>query len=806
MAPIVLPAVTCNANFKGLENVVKNQNRKYQLSVLAVALAGAFASMQARADDAEAAALKTPANTVEIGVANTSNGSQRFGEYNGLEKGGASFVGGFNLRGGSSYGGTDSGGTSRWSLYGTDLGLTTRNLGGTVSDQGQWNLGLTYDQLQHNFAPGYQTPYQGNMGGNTFVLPSGFGVTNNTNTMTPAQRAAFHNVDVDSDRKNTSLTAGVILSPNWSLKFDFNHLDQSGAKLMGFGSAGTGGSAGERTSILPNPTNYKTDSVTMAVNWLGEKGNATVSYYGSFFRDGYDRVNFMTWGTANIMDSMSTAPSNNFHQLNFSGGWAFSPRTKLATNLSYGRNTQNAAFVVDSFMAGPVAATAPGNRNGSLNGLVVNTHADLKLTDQTTKNLVLSGALKYDERDNRTASNIYNYFSLDGSTNTNYPNTPLSTKKDSIELAGDYAFKRDHHLRLAYVHEDIKRWCNQYAVGGYTGPAGSLPAGVLGYPPGTNCVVNTGSREDKLDAAYRIKLFDTVGLKLGYVYSDRDSQTDPRAIAAFSQLIAGLPTGSVPGQNANDFLGFQPFFEASRKEQLYKAGLNWDATEALNIGISARYTDDNYGSTYGVQKGHSWSANLDASYRYTDNGTVSTYLTRQNRYRSMTNEQRVAAAAAASATAVATPSGATWSNTLADDSLTVGLGAKHTGLLNGKLELSGDANYSWSKTGYDTVLNYSTFGVCGAAGGITCASPTILSCGALPDIKTGIVQLKMLATYQFDKKSKVALRYLYSHLTGGDYYYSGLQMASTPNAVMPTNQQLGNYSLNVIALSYIHTF
>ncbi len=75
-----------------------------------------------------------------------------------------------------------------------------------------------------------------------------------------------------------------------------NHLEQSGAKLMGFGSArlSAGADTGEKVSILPMPTNYKTDTVNLALNWLGDKGHATVSYFGSFFRDNYNGVKFQT--------------------------------------------------------------------------------------------------------------------------------------------------------------------------------------------------------------------------------------------------------------------------------------------------------------------------------------------------------------------------------------------------------------------------------------------------------------------------------------------------------------------------------
>ena len=57
-----------------------------KLSVLSLAMAGAFSSMYAYADDQEAAALMNPTSSVTVEDIYVSQGSQKFGEYNGLNK------------------------------------------------------------------------------------------------------------------------------------------------------------------------------------------------------------------------------------------------------------------------------------------------------------------------------------------------------------------------------------------------------------------------------------------------------------------------------------------------------------------------------------------------------------------------------------------------------------------------------------------------------------------------------------------------------------------------------------------------
>ena len=65
------------------------------------------------------------------------------------------------------------------------------------------------------------------------------------------------------------------------LKADFSRLDQSGAKLIGAAALGRGATTGtwraEAVAILMNPTNYKTDTFNLALDWVGDKGHLTAA-------------------------------------------------------------------------------------------------------------------------------------------------------------------------------------------------------------------------------------------------------------------------------------------------------------------------------------------------------------------------------------------------------------------------------------------------------------------------------------------------------------------------------------------------
>ena len=774
---------------------MKTCTAKMKVRALALAVEGVLVamSMPVHADDEQLAALMMPTNFMEFGFLYTPQDSAKFGEYSGLNKSGGYLNGNFNIRGGDAYGGN---GTKRWELRGSDLGLTSRSAGATMSDQGNWSFGINYDQLTHYGSDTFQTPYQGTMGGNVFTLP-GFGAVPTaapgTRTLTGTQLGQFHSMDLSNNRDNTSIIASRVLNRQWDIKVDFNHLDQSGAKLQSFGTSnfGAANANGQKIALLPMPTNSRTETATVALNWVGDMGHATAAYYGSFYRDNNNGFHFDNYTTTapTISNTFGTPPSNSFHQLNLTGGYALSARTKLAGGLSYAYNSQDTAYAYD--VTGVMVTPSP---TASLNGSVATTHADLKLTDQATKNLALTAGIKYDDRNNRTASNIYNSKAIDGANIYNYPNTPLSIKRTQVELAGDYRVDPKQKIRVAISYDEIDRQCNQYAVGGGT------PA----YAPGTNCVTATSTRDNKFNATYRLKASDDVNFNIGYGFSARRTSFDENARAAFIETGASLPGAAVSGLNAGDYRGFHPFFESSRNQNMLKTGVSWQATDMLSFNAAARYTDDNYLSTLGVQKGHAWGIDLDSSYNYREQGAVTVYFTVQERTRDVTDMQRspFLAPSAATATAIAIPSGATFSNFLKDTDVTVGLNLKQGGLMGGKLDLAGDLTYSLGRSAYMTQLNYQTT----TTGGLTCADPTIFSCGSLPDVRNQMMQFKLTGNYKLEKNTKLSLGYLYRNLRSDDFYYNAYQYSFTATGVLPTNQLPPSYAVNLVFASFIYSF
>lgn len=793
---------------------MKSVNGVLRVKSLVLAILTVLPMLAFAQSDDDVSILTKPTNYVELGLGNVSSDSYNFGQYNGLGKSGLFGIGKLSLQGGDAYG--QGSGIRRWSVEGTNLGTDIRSVDASIRDQGHWMVGLSFSQQYHDIAD-FSTPLQGSMGGNVFTLPQAFGTISTarpatalpygTQALTPAQVALLRKVNVHTNRNNTGVTVGYNLNPHWGVVFDWNHIEQSGAKLISSGSdennsaAGATlskySTAGEAIQMLMNPTNYTTDNIDLALNWAGINAFGTVGYYGSHFVDNYSSVSFpnpytkgatangLPLGAPYPVDALSTPPSNDFNQINFTGGYSLTPTTHLTGGYSYGRSTQNAGYVnQDQMQPGGLPVS-------SLHGLVVLSHADLKLTNQTTKDLTLSGGINYNEHDNQTPAYTYSFFDLGAGPETSV-SIPLSYRKTQGTLAGDYRITSEQRLHVDYEYTDTQRWCNSALP---VDPATGIPIGAdvsatnTGYyqlVSTVSCVEVPKSTEDKFVVNYRADASDNLNFNAGFNYSDRSSTVNP---AFYSPLHAN----SEGFENYN----YQAFFDGSRREELIKAGVNYQATDKLNLSMDMRGTkDDYYDSVMGVQQGKSSSVNLDAAYQLSEKTSASVYANWQYRSRDMVS--------ATGRNSVGTAGLTGWSNKLTDKGSAFGINMKHSGMLHGKLDLSANVSYSLDKTNYNTE-SYAT----ALIPGIVCATVpgnAGYNCGSTPTIYSELLRARLMANYRIDHRSSVAVGYIFEKLNSNDYYYNYYQLMSTGTTTMPTNQLSPSYTENVVFVSYRYSF
>lgn len=564
-----------------------NMNRfPVRLSVAAVHSAMVAMAMvsAAQAQDATVEELTQPRSTVEIGAmyvnptnnenrnnvvpnSNGSNTSYKFGEYNGLQKQGTTAILNFDLRGGGSY---DSEDATRYHITGTDLGLETRNLSADFGKQGSYRINLGYDELLRNRSDTYQTPYLGE-GGNSFLLPSNWvkpivpqasgTATTNTSTSTnlrgldptagtanalvngvvvpptaatlnklagnrAADLADFRNVNLYTKRSATSAGASIEIDNQWNIKASIKRENKTGYKPLSVVTS----QVSEYAVTLADPINQTTDQYNVSLNYRGAKSFFSAEYYGSLF---VNDVKSVTWN--DISDPTKTAtiagaPSNQFHQINLTGGYTISPATKFVWNASTARNTQDEAFVT----AGQNAQFPLGLPGTSLQGVVVTTGFNAKLTSKATQSLGLTANFKYENRDNQTPINTYYFQDANetksgvnawlagqGSNLNMYANRAYSKKLSQLNLDADYKVNRDNALKFGYDAQQIDRSCNGSWI---------------------NCADAPTTKENTLRAQWRSKLTDDLDARLGYARSARTVNYDENAFLALTPYANVIPT------------------------------------------------------------------------------------------------------------------------------------------------------------------------------------------------------------------------------------------------------------------------
>ncbi len=660
-----------------------------------------------------ARAQSKPTSTVEVGPSAVSDPSFKAGEYNGLEKQGAYGIGNVDLRGGEA--GYNSDSVLRWRVQGHDLGVSTRSLSAEVGQQGKFRLTLGYDGLRRNRSDTYQTPFNGagsnvlslpqswivptiagvsgsNINGNVtsargLIVPIGSAVYINTSTasaqmgglVTPtaaqialvsaganADTALFHNVELFTKRTRFDAAVNYHFDRRWGFDAAFRPEHKEGLKPMGTVSRNTGA---DISTIIPDVIDSNHNQMNASLNFKSAKGFAQAAYYGSMYRNTVPFMSWQNWATpTGVVNTMSSTPDNNFSQVSMTAGANLAAATKLVVNGSYGRGTQNDSFLVDT--------TTPVVPVTSLNGLVVTTAFTAKLTSRPSKKLNLGAAYKFDDRDNRTSVNIYQYADAGEApaANANFPanpnnpfgpvlaqnanaNRPYSRTANQASFDGDYTIVKRQAIKAGYDFEKIDRVCNGSWI---------------------SCADADTTNEHTLRADWRASAGQAVSARIGYAYSSRRTpnynenaflalvpyaSVSPAAAAAGATALSfmnangwtgwgpamgyGATTGNLnvffPSNNAlanamyannnriSELPGMRRYYVADRNRDKVRGSLAWQATDALSVQGGVDLNNDVYpNSAYGLQKARNWAVNLDGTYALGDDLSANIAYTFEN--------------------------------------------------------------------------------------------------------------------------------------------------------------------------------
>jgi MtrB/PioB family decaheme-associated outer membrane protein len=800
----------------------KMEIRKKQLVVLVNSALLTLSAQATAAEDPAVAALTQPVNQASVSVIMTDGATKKFGEYSGLIDSTPKVQSTLQYLSGSGYN-AEGAGNYRFGISADLNNVHSNQVTLSAFESSSWFAKINYNELRHYVNEGFSTPLNDIVAGK-FTLPTNFGivkttavagVASGTNALTATQQNAFRKIDVFTGRTNEGVELGSafeLAGEQLNAQFSLNRLTQTGGKVIAAASdmIGTDGvvvatnGAGyslkaEAVMFFVNPTDYRTDTVQSSVGWKGQQSNLTLSYGASIFQDNYLSVSwenpFTSTGTNGaqtpsfMTNTMSTAPNNVNHQFGLQGGYDFTDNIKFAGNISRGINTQNDELVRRSMQVGTL-----GNLPfASLNGLVVNTHADSKLTARISKQLKVTVGARYDLRDNQTQSGKFYFRDLptkDASATENRMaiNTPLSTKKVVYDLATDVKLNAQHSLRAAYEYEIQDRWCNNEMANNVdlrTQVVGQAPI-TVGLQTAGNCVAQPHSTDGRVLLSWKGNFSD---LNASLNVSRANRQTEE--LANFYNPIAS-------GQNNQnyDLIGFNAAYNATRTENAIRGNLSYQPNENWNLSSSTRFVKTAYDLALGVTDSSSLAFNFDALYTFGNGKSVSAYYSRTGGNRVLKSGVAGSVATAAAAlTVLTTAPTQTYTNDLTNRDDVIGINGQYR--LSSKLSFAGDASLALASSVYQTSID---------SANTTCIATNNTGCGVLPDITSRTMTLKLSAQYKVSKEGALTGQFVHQQMTVADYFYNGYQYGYTPTSVMPTGETAPNYKVNMLTVSYAQAF
>lgn len=382
--------------------------------------------------------------SLDVGPGNVSDSSPKFGDYRGLEE-----EGGFGSIDGDLH--YLNGDGVYFDLYARNLGLDSRQLEMRGGRQGRYEIHLSLNEIPRFLGNGTATPYTG-AGTETLALPANWQAATTTGGMT-ALASALSPVPLSTSRKTLDTGVTVRLASNWSYEVDIERSSKEGTRPFGSGVFTI------HSSHLPAPVDYTTDRISMSLAYTGKSGQLRAGIEGSWFENG---ASSLTWenpftpipGTETLRAALE--PDNDFYQFSLNGAWAPSPRIRLSGRAAVGRMKQDDLF--QPYSSNPEFSELPLPRR-SLGGKIDTATLNLagKLNARLARKLDLVARVKLNERDNRTAVDLFTPVITDLVTRPETPNRPYSFDRLEYSLEMRYRVSSAVRLRAGASQREIDR-------------------------------------------------------------------------------------------------------------------------------------------------------------------------------------------------------------------------------------------------------------------------------------------------------------------------------------------------------------
>jgi len=695
-------------------------------SLLALALVAAFGSAMAQDKTDKTDKSQVVDGSVSFGAGLVS-GDRRdralFDQYSGLRPSSNAF----GIFGADYYRRDDKTGTLA-RFQGTDLLTGNREMEFLWKRQGDWSFSADYRELRR------YDPYVPN----TALIGGGA----DRPQVVPLLAGPGTGGDMDLKTSRTGLGFGFSKIISRQLQFDasIKTENKEGARLFGVGMAcptfvapGCGGTNGAQIGsavlMVPEPVDSNHTQAEARLSFGADKLSLSVGYYGSFYRNGVGSLNPNVPGSlynplgallplgpglqSTLAQPVALPPDNQSHQLDLTGGYAFTRTTNLNFKLAYSRATQHQNFGASGFTGAPAGV-------GDLGGRMSNTLAQVGLSSRPIPKLSLHANLRYEDRDDSTPLATYGLIGaapFTGTfTNRHYPLTTLRGK-----LEAGYQFTPEYKGTLAATFTSTDR--------GVLTPSSAV-SGITALRAETD--------ETSIRAELRKRMSEDVSGAVSLESSRRDGSN-------WLRDNSGRGVTEEPDTAAATFqTGIFPVNLADRRREKVRIHADWQATEKLSLQVAGEVGRDRYDtpSVFGVRKSGLHQLSLDWTYAVSDNWGLTGFVSR--------GQQELDQARPGAAY-------------MAFDNTSTMLGAGLTGKISSKWEVGGNLSYLQDRNVYSQSLDATAD--LGSAALLTVT-------GGLPTIDFRQTQLRLFGKYLIDKQSNVRLDLMYQRSRWNDWAYN----------------------------------
>jgi MtrB/PioB family decaheme-associated outer membrane protein len=662
---------------------------------------------------------------------------------------------------------------------------------------GDFKANFHFDQLPRTFTDQARTLFQGAGSGNLALLP-GLVPGNNSPAQIAAALQSANPFELGFTRKKGGLDFDVTPGSEWRVHAGYSQDQKKGTRPFG----GAASYPGVPTVETIEPIDYKTHNVLAGMQWAGDALQMNLGYSGSFFRNGIDTLSWenpLTVGDPAVLKRgrMDLYPDNAFHNLKLDASAVLPLRGRLSGGFSWSRMTQDDLLIPPTVNSGilpgfPAVNLTNWNTTDALSQKGAGARIDTRLAHISASfsplsDLSLQARLRRYEEDNQTCYTAFNpltgqfgYLGTDGAVNNIVPafarvqirSVPFEYRKDNYGAEADYRLLRRTNVVVGYEREEITGQQREYS--------------------------RTG--EDRVRVALNNRDVPWATVKLSYERARRSGDNyafDPNRLFYSDTALINAPA---------TLAELRKYDVADRNQQIVNARVNFAVAKDMDLALSGRYRDDDYGAAYGRLGERVRAFNLEWNWQPSPGASAYAYYgfeRRRNRMALISDDPAGWGTGTAgwgtgnpNAGGAAYPLSNRWDEGSRDDAHMLGVGLRYA-FSHAVLIESG---YTYLYAPYRTRYSFASPGaiVGGAAAAATAGD-------GMPDILFRQQAFETSLKFALSKTTALRVYHRYERASFRDWHYDGLPLVFADGAGVFLGAGPQNYTAHLFGVFFQYT-